>query len=303
MAAEFVATKPFPDEAFPAAEKPFPIIEVFGHDKHLATDEARKAFNDRLCPFAGVTCEKYRQYGYGYCSVQYRAEDDDDYAVYAVCDHRLDGVPVLHAVRDYFPSIEHVRLIDELKLKNPSQSFDFIALDTETDDFISIETQAIDIRGGGVGPAWVGILEGEPASWRQRFTDEAKRKRRKKDGIDYGVNTANITKRLGLQIAEKGSLLRRIGSKMYVVTQDRCFRYMEKRIPAEWVATRDDPWDITFMTFDYTGRILEDGKWEVSHVQTKRTTVASFSEALARSTATITREDFLRRVKKKGGLL
>lgn len=51
------------------------------------------------------------------------------------------------------------------------------------DDFIAIETQAIDTRGGGVGPAWVGILEGSPATWRTRFTEEAKRKKRRKDDI------------------------------------------------------------------------------------------------------------------------
>src|SRR5688572_29975085 len=171
MPNEFVATEAFAETAFPSADKPFPIIEVFGHDKHLGTEDARTAFNERHCPFARRPCEKFRQYGYGYCSVQYRAEDDDRYQVYAVCDHRLDGVPVLEAVRDYYKSIEHVRLVEEVKLTNPNQSFDFVAIDMTTDDFIAIETQAIDIRGGGVCPASVGLLEGDPSSWRQRFTD------------------------------------------------------------------------------------------------------------------------------------
>lgn len=302
MPDKFVAAEPFDDRDFPPAEKPFPIIEVFGYDRRLQAPEGRDAFNARHCPFANKSCEKFRQYGFGYCSIQYRAEDDDDYAIYAVCDHRLDGVPVMHAIRDYFNSIEHVRLVDEVKLNNPSQSFDFIAIDRASDDFIAIETQTIDIRGGGVGPAWVSILEGEPAAWRKRFTEDAAKKRRKRDAIDYGVNMANITKRLGFQVAEKGALLRSIGSKLYVVTQDRCFRYMARRIPARWTSNRAEPWDITFLTFDYTGTVLPDGRRELAQLQTMRTTVASFSKALARSTAVITRQAFLERVKQKGGL-
>jgi hypothetical protein len=43
--------------------------------------------------------------------------------------------------------------------------------------------------------------------------------------------------------------------------------------------------------------------WEIDLKQVKRTTVESFSKALARSTASITRGAFLERVKKKGKLL
>ncbi|HEV3162802.1 MAG TPA: hypothetical protein VGZ22_02090 [Isosphaeraceae bacterium] len=297
----FVAETPFDPSEFPPAEKPFPIIEVFGYDRHLSTPEAQANFNARHCPFARKSCEKFRQYGYGYCSVQYRTEDDTDYEVYAVCDHRLDGVPVMAAVNDYFKSTKNVLLIDEVKLTNPSQSFDFVALDTATDDFVAIETQAIDLRGGGVGPAWAGILEGAPSKWRQLYTEEAIRDERK-DNVAYGVNTANITKRLGVQIAEKCSLLASLNAKLYVVTQDRCFKYMSKRIPATWGTAPDQPWDITFISWDFTGKVLPNGQREIEQKQTKRTTTASFAEALARSTATITREEFLKKVKKKGGL-
>jgi len=297
----FVASKPFDRSEFPPAEKPFPIIEVFGYDRHLPTAEAQANFNARHCPFANKACEKFRQYGYGYCSVQYRTEDDTDYEVYAVCDHRLDGAPVMSAVNDYFASTGSVRLIEEVKLTNPNQSFDFVALDTATDDFVAIETQAIDLRGGGVGPAWAGILEGVPSKWRTLYTEEARREERK-DNVAYGVNTANITKRLGVQIAEKSSLMASLGAKLYVVTQDSCFKYMSKRIPTTWSATPEQPWDITFISWDFTGKVLPNGQRETEHKETKRTTLASFAEALARSTATITRVEFLKKVKKKGGL-
>ncbi len=185
-----------------------------------------------------------------------------------------------------------------MKLSYPDQSFDFIAIDTGTDDVIAIETQAIDLRGGGVGPAWESLFEGNPGEWRAYFSKEALEKGRK-DAVAYGVNMANITKRLGSQIAEKGSLLRQIGVKLYVVAQDICFQYFKSRIPAAWTTDRNGEWDITFITFDYTGVVLPDGRLEMVYRQTARTTHSSFSEAVSRSTSVISRADFLRRVKGK----
>lgn len=300
MPVRFISTGEFTDADFPSdGRKPFPIAEVFGYEKHLSTPEARQAFADMHCPFAHNPCEKYLQYGFGNCSVRYKTKFDESPQIYATCDHRLDGAPVRRALTDYFGENEQVRLTSELKFTKPDQSFDFIAIDTATDDFIVIETQAIDIRGGGVGPAWESIFEGKPAEWRQYFSREALRKKRKKDDIAYGVNTANITKRLGYQVANKGALLCRMGVKLYIVAQDICFRYFASRIPAEWTTDRDGNWDITFITFDYTGNVLTDGKLEIVYRQTMRTTHLSFSKAISRSTSLLTKEDILKRVKEK----
>jgi hypothetical protein len=299
MPDRFIPTGPFTDADFPSdGRTPFPIVEVFGYEKHLSTPEARQSFADMHCPFADNPCEKYLQYGFGNCSVLYKTRYDRTPQVYATCDHRLDGVPVRHALSDYFGENERVRLTSELKFTNPDQSFDFIGIDTATDDFIVIETQAIDLRGGGVGPAWESIFEGKPAEWRQYFSREALQKKRK-DNIAYGVNMANITKRLGYQVADKGSLLRQMGVKLYVIAQDICFRYFASRIPSEWTTDRNGDWDITFITFDYTGSILTDGKLEIAYRQTMRTTHLSFSEAISRSTSNLTRDDILKRVKEK----
>jgi hypothetical protein len=302
MPDKFIPTLPFhesefPDDVVPGKKKtkPFPIIEVFGYDKHLVTEEARESFVQQHCPFSGEPCEKIIQYGYGYCSVQYKSQYDTNAEVYAVCDHRLDGAPVLHAVKDYFgDETDDVKIVSELKLSNPDQSFDFIAVDTNTEDFIAIETQAIDLRGGGVGPAWQSIVNGEPARWREYFSEEATKKKRRKDSVDYGVNMANITKRLGFQVADKGPLIcGALMAKLYVVAQHRCFEYFCRRIPADWTTDREGEWDITFVTFDYTGIVLENGQQELAYVDTKRTTLASFSEALSRSTSNISRDEFL----------
>lgn len=299
MPARFRPNRPFVSEQFPNdGDKPFPIVEVFGYDRHLRTDEARLAFAERWCPFANTSCEKFRQYGYGYCSVTYKSKYDTTHEVYAVCDHRLDGGPIDLAIKDYFGLKNTIKRVEELKLVNPDQSFDFIAIDLANDEFVAIESQAIDLRGGGVGPAWSAVIDGSPEEWRMRFTDEARRKGRS-DTVAYGVNMANISKRLGLQVAEKGSFMRTLGAKLYALTQDRCFNYLSSRIPAQWSTERESDWDITFLTFDYTGTVLPNGQHEMKHCKTMRTSVSSFSEALARSTACLDRQSFLAKIKEK----
>jgi hypothetical protein len=137
--------------------QPFPIVEVFGFEYSASSREARLHFKKRRCPFAGNVCEKFRQYRFGYCSVVYAAKDDGGIRhTYAVCDHRLDGAPVQKAVADHFGAA-NVELVPEVVLTDPRTSFDYVAISRSGDkitDAVVIETQAIDIRGGGVGPVW-----------------------------------------------------------------------------------------------------------------------------------------------------
>jgi len=74
---------------------------------------------------------------------------------------------------------------------------------------------------------------------------------------------------------------------------------IESRIRAEWTTDRLGDWDITFITFDYTGNLLPDGKLEIAYRRTARTTHSSFSEAISRSTSKLTKNDVLRRVNEK----
>ncbi len=269
------------------------------------TPESIDAFERRYCPFAKQPCEKFRQYGFGYCSVTYAAADDErQRRTYAVCDHRLDGPPIQHAIADYFKErAAQVRIAAEIVLPDPRTSFDYVAFecrDGVVGDAIAIETQAIDIRGGGVGPAWRAHFEKKRADWRTYFTEEAAAKGRR-DTVAYGVNMANIYKRLGLQVAAKGAYLKSIGVPLYVVMQNRPFRYLKSRIN---FAETQAGWDITFITFDYTGEVLPDGKLEFTHAATVRTSVESYLEALVIESrgAVHTREKFLEAVKRKGGL-
>ncbi len=279
----------------------FPLVEVFGYAAGANTPEAQKAAAEKWCPFSNTSCEKYRQYRFGYCSVTYAAVDDGRVRRnYAVCDHRLDGAPLKHVVADYFQN-KPVELVPEIVLTNPRTSFDFVAYSsTDISDVIAIETQAIDIRGGGVGPAWQAWADGKAADWRQYFTDEAIRKGRK-DTVAYGVNMANIYKRLGLQVAVKGTYLKGINVPFYVLMQDRPFEYLRNRIRFEEAKSN---WDISFVTFDYTGKLQRNGQLEFAHVRTIRATVESYVAAMSSDNrmAAAAREDFLERIKRKAGL-
>jgi hypothetical protein len=280
----------------------FPIVEVFGHPWDATSPDASDAFRRRWCPFTNSECEKFRQYRYGYCSVNYAAADDKGQSfTYAVCDHRLDGAPLAHIVADHFGK-KQARIVSEVVLTEPRTSFDYVALGEEdTDDVIAIETQAIDIRGGGVGPAWRAWVDDKPHQWREYFTEEALQKGRK-DTVSYGVNMANIYKRLGLQVAVKGSYLKGIGVPFYVLMQDRPFQYLRRRI--DFTPVEND-WDITFVTFDYEDTELRKNDIvKFSHRQTVRTSLSSYVAAISSdaSMSKSARMDFLDRVKRKAGL-
>lgn len=180
----------------------FPISEAFGFDPHATSEAAADAWRDHRCPFAEGACEKQRQYGYGYCSVIYAAEWDKGVGrKYAVCDHRLDGAPVRWAVNDHFRGADATLVPEVTVLTGPKLNIDYMAYRDDVSaedsvDMIGIETQAIDLRGGGVGPAWKAWIHGEPERWREYFTEEAATKGRR-DRVDYGVNTGNVYKRLG----------------------------------------------------------------------------------------------------------
>lgn len=212
----------------------------------------------------------------------YAAKDDGGQRfTYAVCDHRVDGAPLHLAIDDAFGGTPY-SLVPEVVLSDPRTSFDYVAYamkDGEIQKMVAVETQAIDIRGGGVGPAWAAWSSSEVQNWRRYFTEEAARKGRK-DTVAYGVNMANIYKRLGLQVATKGTFLKAIGVPFYVVMQDRPFQYLHRRVPFTPLQ-EGEAWDVTFVTFDYNGSISDDGMHGFSHARTVRASLADYTEALS----------------------
>lgn len=282
----------------------FPIVEAYGFPYESTSPEALATWEAQACPFAGGACEKQRQYGFGYCSVTYAATwNNRVQSTYAVCDHRLDGPPVEWAAKDYFGE-RKATLVPEVTITDsPKLNIDYVAFVEHSDvpsskSYIAIETQAIDLRGGGVGPAWKAWEENNVANWRDYFTAEAGRKGRK-DTVDYGVNTGNVYKRLGTQVAVKGEYLKQIEVPLYVVMQHSILEQLRGRV--NFTPIREpEPWDITFAGFEYTGAREPNGQLKLELVDVVRTTLANYVEAMTSSGgARPLHEDFVARVKKK----
>jgi hypothetical protein len=282
----------------------FPIVEVYGFPYDSDSPAARETWSEKGCPFAGGLCEKQRQYNYGYCSVTYAATwNNGDQRTYAVCDHRLDGPPVEWAVTDYFGDQAATLVPEVTATASPKLNIDFVAFADDPSaahgtKLIAIETQAIDLRGGGVGPAWKAWEADDVQNWRAYFTAEAQAKGRR-DTVDYGINTGNVYKRLGTQVAVKGEYLKQIDVPLYVVMQHSILQQLRSRI--NFVPVEEDAsWDVTFAGFDYDGSYEANGQLRLELVETVRTTLEDYVQAMASSgESSALREDFVAKVKKK----
>ncbi|MGA4730488.1 hypothetical protein ACPB67_23955 [Micromonospora taraxaci] len=166
-------------------------------------------------------------------------------------------------------------------------------------DLIAIEAQAIDLRGGSVAPAWRAWEDGVPDQWRRYFTDEAERNERE-DKIAYGINTGNVHKRLGTQVVAKGEFLRQIQVPLYVVTQHRILQQLRERVDFD-VVREGEPWDITFVSFEYDGTTQPNGQLAFSFREAVRTTHLQYLHALttSRNALQFVRSDFIAKVREK----
>ena len=166
-------------------------------------------------------------------------------------------------------------------------------------NLIAIEAQAIDIRGGSVGPAWQAWEEGKVEDWRTYFTEDAKR-RNKPDKITYGVNAGNVYKRLATQVSVKGEFFHSLNIPLYVVMQHRILRQLRARVNFETVQP-GQAWDITFVSFDYTDRFNADGSLKFTFIEAARTTLANYIRAFTRSNESSThkRIDLIQKMKRK----
>jgi hypothetical protein len=211
---------------------------------------------------------------------------------------------VLWTVRDHFGDAEVTLVPEVTATTDPKLNVDYMAFRDdpaaeEGFDLIAIETQAIDLRGGGVGPAWRAWRNGNAANWRDYFSQEAAAKGRR-DTVDYGVNTGNVYKRLGTQVATKGEYLAQVHVPLYVVTQDRILSQLRRRVNFRPVEPGDD-WDITFVGFDYVGGVQDDGRLRFELVTSLRTTLANYIAALTSSQriAAIERSELIDKVRRK----
>lgn len=113
------------------------------------------------------------------------------------------------------------------------------------------------------------------------------------------MNTGNVYKRLGTQVAVKGEYLKRISVPLYVVMQQKILDQLRSRINFEPLIN-SETWDITFLGFDYDGTINTDGQLAMPHVETVRTSLENYTHAMTSGgDPNALRADFAARVRRK----
>lgn len=253
----------------------FPVAEIFGFPPDAESNEARHAREQRLCPFKGGICTKLLSAaGTGICSVRYRAEGFDE-SIWAVCANRLrdtyGDVMKLH-FGDATPSAE---LVPEVRISNPTMSFDAVAVRTTPEDdveFVGIEAQTIDTRGGSLRPLWQAYVDGRPDDWRSYYGGARPL---------FGVNTTNVWKRLLPQAMNKGRMFADWDSKLFVVLQDAVFQFIARRMPLKQLTKQERARaEIIWVRWDYTGeRDRETGQLVTELAEPVFTTVDQVAEA------------------------
>ncbi len=226
----------------------YPVAELFGFPPDCDTEEARAARRHQLCPFKGGQCTKLRQAaGTAICSLRYHAEGFETELIWATCANRLAWE--FETVRDLaFPdNAADARIVREVKIKDPALSFDGVVLLVDPDggvDFVGIEAQTIDTRGGSVKPLWHAYADGEPDKWRDRYDGKP----------TFGVNLANVWKRLLPQIINKGRMYADWDTRLYVIVQSSLLQFIRRRMRLHELSGQErDHAEIIWLPWDYAG--------------------------------------------------
>lgn len=231
----------------------FPAAEIFGYPPEADTAEARRARDDLACPFKGGACTKLLSAaGTGVCSLRYKAAGFESSVIWATCANRLSGPPFREAMLRHFgDDAEKAELVTEVRLKDPDLSFDGVGLLVDEDEsvnFIGIEAQTIDTRGGRIRPIFEAYVEGAPAKWKDRYPKRPA----------FGVNTTNVWKRLLPQVMNKGRMFSDWESKLFVILQDSLFQFIRRRMPLKQLPRQERHHaDIVWLPWDYTGEVDE----------------------------------------------
>jgi hypothetical protein len=252
----------------------YPVSELFGFPPDADTDAARAARAARACPFKGGECTKLKQAaGTAICSVRYRAEGFGD-IIWATCANRLAGE--FDAVRRlaFGDRADDARIVREVKIKNPSLSFDGVVLLVEPDGetrFVGIEAQTIDTRGGAVKPMWEAYAEGRPDEWRARYPARP----------TFGVNSANVWKRLLPQIINKGRMYADWETRLYVIVQGSLLQFIRRRMTLHELSVQEASLaEIVWLPWDYSGGRNEDGSLCTALGEPVMTTLGQVEQAL-----------------------
>jgi hypothetical protein len=254
----------------------FPAAEIFGYPPEADTEAAREARRRCACPFKGGPCTKLLSAaGTGVCSVRYKAAGFESSVIWATCANRLKGAPFDEALERHFgEDVGKAELVTEVRLKDPDMSFDGVGIlvsEDESVEFVGIEAQTIDTRGGRIRPIFESYVEGKPDAWRDRFDARP----------TFGVNTTNVWKRLLPQVMNKGRMFADWDSKLFVILQDSLLQFIRRRMPLKQLPRQE--WsraEIVWLPWDYTGEIdAETGQRRTAIGEPVFTTLAQVEEA------------------------
>lgn len=232
----------------------FPAAEIFGYPSEADTEAARDARARCACPFKGGACTKLLSGARtGVCSVRYKAAGFESSVIWATCANRLKGAPFREALERHFgQNVDKAELVTEVRLKDPDMSFDGVGIlvaEDESVEFVGIEAQTIDTRGGRILPIFESYVEGKPHEWRERFAARP----------TFGVNTTNVWKRLLPQVMNKGRMFADWDSKLFVILQDSLFQFIRRRMPLKQLPRQERGHaEIVWLPWDYTGAIDEE---------------------------------------------
>jgi Restriction endonuclease NotI len=266
----------------------FLAAEIFGYPPEAETEAAEAARAACACPFKGGRCTKLDgPAGTGICSIRYKAAGFQGPLTWAVCANRLSGGPFASVLDHHFGRhAADAELVTEVQIPEPKMSFDAVGLlqtGEEDAEFVGIEAQTIDTRGGSLRPAWAAYVEGSPGGWRKRYSEASPRPK-----TMPGVNTTNVWKRLLPQVMNKGRMYAEWDSTLYVLLQSNVFEFVRNRMPLRELSRQErDRAEIVWMPWDYTGDADEETGMLRSEIGSPvYTTVAQVEQAFVKVAAT-----------------
>lgn len=255
------------------APKRFPVAELFGCPDGNRSPLAESARATRWCPFLDAGCTKttgHAQVGpIGTCAVR-RGE-----TTVIICPQRFRAAD--HAIaraiaKGAFGEEVKFKLVRELVVRTGAGqrwSLDYVAAEVVPGGYgkiIGIEDQAIDTTGSLV-PYVQAYLSGGAKVPQHAF----------------GLNWANVYKRIIPQVARKGRIFEAWGSQLYVVIQDELLDYIRQRIALS-AAQPGEAVNLVFKPY----RLVTDaprGANRLKPMQTLATTVRRLDEAYQASAA------------------
>ena len=274
----------------------FPVAEMFGYPPNSATPEAEQARLSKACPFKGGECTKLKSAAATpICSLRYKAAGFETETVWATCANRLANELEAVIPLEFSGRENEARLVREVKISDPPMSFDGVAIIVSEDgtaEFAGVEAQAIDTRGGAVKPLWSAYEDGAADLWKDGYGGKRPL---------FGVNSANVWKRLLPQIINKGRMYADWETRLYVIVQETLMQFIRRRMHLHELSRQErQKAEVVWLPWDYTGNELASGQLETDIGQPIFTTLSAVEDAFT-TVASAQRPIFVKKVLAKLG--